>query len=206
MFPWTIAHQAILSMRILQARILEQVAMLSSRRSSEPRNRTQVTQIASGFWVTREDPTSIYMASLFIYYLFPGTNIGWRGAGRKGNYLTRLCYLVVFSNRTLLLHYLPRCGLISKNSFPGRQKFIRNLHQKLISMTIELFSSSPLQYSDFLNLFFNWRKISLQCCLGFCCTTAQISHNNTYMSWASSCSPSHPSRSSQSTRLGSHVI
>ena len=86
-------------------------------------------------------PTSIYMASLFIYYLFPGKNIGWRGAGRKGNYLTWLCYLVVFSNRTLLLHYLPRCGLISKNSFPGRQKFIRNLHQKLMSMTIELFSS-----------------------------------------------------------------
>ena len=96
-------------------------------------------------------PTSIYMASLFIYYLFPRKNIGWRGAGKKGNYLTWLCYLVVFSNRTLLLHYLPQRGLIiSKNSFPGRQKFIRNLHQKLVSMTTELFSSSaPPQYSDF---------------------------------------------------------
>ena len=35
--PWTVAHQALLSMGLLQARILEWVAMLSSRGSSAPR-------------------------------------------------------------------------------------------------------------------------------------------------------------------------
>lgn len=29
-------------------------------------------------------------------------------------------------------------------------------------------------------LFFNWRKRALQCCVGFCCTIAQISHNYIY--------------------------
>ena len=40
---WTIAHQAPLSMGILQARILEWVAMGSSRGSSLPRNRTRIS-------------------------------------------------------------------------------------------------------------------------------------------------------------------
>ena len=39
--PWTIACQAPLSMEILQARILERVAMPSSRRLSQLRGRTQ---------------------------------------------------------------------------------------------------------------------------------------------------------------------
>ena len=46
-----------LSMGILQARILEWVAMLSSRGSSQPRDQTQVSSIAGGFftiWATRE--------------------------------------------------------------------------------------------------------------------------------------------------------
>ena len=40
---WTVACQAPLSMGILQARILEWVAMLSSRESSQPRDRTHVS-------------------------------------------------------------------------------------------------------------------------------------------------------------------
>ena len=44
--PWTIAGQAPLSMGILQARILEWVAMSFSRGSSEPRVQTQVSRIA----------------------------------------------------------------------------------------------------------------------------------------------------------------
>ena len=53
--PWTVAHQAPLSMRILQARILERVAMPFSREPSQPRDRTQVSCIAGGFftaWAT----------------------------------------------------------------------------------------------------------------------------------------------------------
>ena len=36
--PWIVAHQASLSMGVLQARILEWVAMPSSRESSQPRD------------------------------------------------------------------------------------------------------------------------------------------------------------------------
>ena len=43
--PWTVAHQVPLSMGILQARILEWVAMLSSRVSSQPRDHTQVSPL-----------------------------------------------------------------------------------------------------------------------------------------------------------------
>ena len=55
--PWTMARQAPLSMQILQARILEWVAMPFSRVSSQPRDWTQVSLIAGGFftiWATRE--------------------------------------------------------------------------------------------------------------------------------------------------------
>ena len=55
--PWTVAHQAPLSMGILQASILEWVAMPFSRGSSRPRDQTQVSRIAGRFftdWATRE--------------------------------------------------------------------------------------------------------------------------------------------------------
>ena len=45
---WTVAHLAPLSMDILQARILEWVAMLSSRGLSQPIDQSQVSCIASG--------------------------------------------------------------------------------------------------------------------------------------------------------------
>ena len=48
--PWTAALQAPLSMEILQARILEWVAMPSSRGSSQPRNQTQVSRMAGRFF------------------------------------------------------------------------------------------------------------------------------------------------------------
>ena len=47
--PWTAAHQAPLSMEILQARILEQAAMPFSRGSSRPGDRTRVSCIAGRF-------------------------------------------------------------------------------------------------------------------------------------------------------------
>ena len=56
--PSTAAHQAPLSMGILQARILEWISYPFSRGSSQPRDWTQVSCIAGRFftpWVTRED-------------------------------------------------------------------------------------------------------------------------------------------------------
>ena len=55
--PCTVVRQAPLSMGILQARIPEWAAMLSSRVSSQPRDQTQVSYIAGRFftsWATRE--------------------------------------------------------------------------------------------------------------------------------------------------------
>ena len=46
----TVACQAHLPMGILQARILEWVAMPSSKGSSQPRDRTQVSRIVGGFF------------------------------------------------------------------------------------------------------------------------------------------------------------
>ena len=50
--PWTVARQAPLSMGIFQVRILEWVAMPSSRGSSQPRNGTQISHIAGRFFTT----------------------------------------------------------------------------------------------------------------------------------------------------------
>ena len=50
--------------------------------------------------------------------------------------------------------------------------------------------------------FYNWRKIALQCYIGFCCITKQISHNYTYIPSPLSLPllpQPHPLRSSQST-------
>ena len=50
----------------LQARILEWVAMSSSRGSSQPRDQTQVSRIAGGFftvWATREAQWAMYLFS-----------------------------------------------------------------------------------------------------------------------------------------------
>ena len=48
--PWTAASQAPLSMRILQARTLEWVAIPLSKGSSQPRDQTQVSHTAGGFY------------------------------------------------------------------------------------------------------------------------------------------------------------
>ena len=54
---WTITRQGPLSLRILQARILQWVAMPSCKESSQPRDRAQVCSFAGGFftiWAARE--------------------------------------------------------------------------------------------------------------------------------------------------------
>ena len=55
--PWTVAHQAPLSLGILQGRILEWVAMPSSSRSSQPRDQTWFFCIVGRFftlWAIRQ--------------------------------------------------------------------------------------------------------------------------------------------------------
>ena len=69
MTQWTVAHEAPLSIGILQARILEWVAISFSRGSSQLRNWTQVSWIAGRFftlWATGEAP---YDFILWVKYL-----------------------------------------------------------------------------------------------------------------------------------------
>ena len=54
--PWTITHQAPLTMGILQARLLEWVATPSSRASSRSRDGTQVFRIAGKFFSLHSEP------------------------------------------------------------------------------------------------------------------------------------------------------
>ena len=51
--PWTVALHAPLSVGILQARILEQIAMPSSRGSSRPRNQTGISFIGGRFFTSQ---------------------------------------------------------------------------------------------------------------------------------------------------------
>ena len=50
--PWTAARQAPLYMGILQARVLEWVAMPSSSESSKPRDQTQVSHTVGEFFTS----------------------------------------------------------------------------------------------------------------------------------------------------------
>ena len=55
--PWTVPRQAPLSMGILQASMFEWIVILFSRGSSQPRDWTLVSRLASGFftiWAARE--------------------------------------------------------------------------------------------------------------------------------------------------------
>ena len=86
--PWTIAHQAPLSVEILQARI-KWVAMSSSRGSSQPRDWIQVSCIAGGFftsWATRETPNLVATPKVkgrFKLGFYPGSEeIMEKGAGK----------------------------------------------------------------------------------------------------------------------------
>ena len=77
--PWTVAHQEALSIGILQAGILEWVAMTSSRGSSQPRDRTQVSHIESRLSSeTPEKPMNTGVGSLSLPQgIFPTQELNW---------------------------------------------------------------------------------------------------------------------------------
>ena len=74
--PWTVAHQAPLSMGILQATILEWVAMPFSRGSSQPIDRTQVSCTAGGFLPEKPKNTGVGSLSL-LQGIFPTQESSW---------------------------------------------------------------------------------------------------------------------------------
>ena len=64
---WTVAHPAPLSMGFFQARILERVATPSSRRSSQPRDRTRISCTGRQIlcpWDTKKAPYEVWSVLL----------------------------------------------------------------------------------------------------------------------------------------------
>ena len=105
--PWTVACQAPLSMGILQARILEWVAMPSSRGSSQPRDRTQVSCFVGRFftvWATRE-ATGVGSLSLF-QGILPTQELNW-GLSHCRQILHQLSYQRSPREPVFNLKYIP---------------------------------------------------------------------------------------------------
>ena len=72
---WTVICQAPKSVGFFQARILEWVAISSSRGSSQPRDQTHVSCLAGGFSTT--EPPGKPVFSIYIYDLQCSSAVGW---------------------------------------------------------------------------------------------------------------------------------
>ena len=89
--PWTVTRQAPLSMGILQERILEWVAMSSSRESSQPRDQTQVSHIAGRSFTICATQGSPWMLEWVAYSFSRGSfwPRNWTGVSCKaGRFFT----------------------------------------------------------------------------------------------------------------------
>ena len=73
--PWIVARQTSLSMEILQARILEWVAMPPSRGSSQPRDRTPTLQVDCLPFEPPEKPKKTGVGSLSYSRNLPDSGI-----------------------------------------------------------------------------------------------------------------------------------
>ena len=115
MTPWTVAHQASLSVGVLQARILEWVAMPSSRGSFQPKNRTkdwtQVSTLQADSLPT--EPPGTYTLGQVNY--FP-----WLRLHKADHGLVNFCCNHwVMSNSFVTLGTMP-ARLLCPWDFPGK--------------------------------------------------------------------------------------
>ena len=81
---------------IFQARILEWIAFPFSRRSSQPRDWTQVSCIAGRFWATREAYT--YTPSLLGFLALQVTIVHWVGLYELYSMLKQVTYSMLSTN------------------------------------------------------------------------------------------------------------
>ena len=156
-------------MGILQERILERVAMPSSRGSSRPRDRTQVSRIAGWFftnWATREAHGLDHMGAQLLALL---PTYKWAPMSLLEQYFIHLCYLhdlapwwwkIDFSPGTkyAVINVMEQqkakdiCGLCLR--WAGRAFKRRNKYY--ITVRIKVNTSEDLRVQ---NVFFSWINV-----------------------------------------------
>ena len=75
------------------------------------------------------------------------------------------------------IFFLPLLTSISHVQVPDG--YFRSCHH-ICNSEARICNSENININTFFS-FLNWRIIASQCCLGFCCTTTQISHKYTYI-------------------------
>ena len=124
--PFATPCQAPLSMGILQARILEWVAMPSSRGSSQPRDWTHVSYVfCTGRWILYH--WAIWEAHLSTFVLGcletgPGSASGYHrrwlwSSSMRSAYGHKLTSLWFITHRLILFHWLPWAYKLAKIIF-----------------------------------------------------------------------------------------
>ena len=147
--PWTVAHQAPLSMGFFQARILEWVVISFSRRSSQPRDRTHVSCIGSGIlyhWATWEAYKTIYSAIKNAFYVLDLSS-NWTQFKDLGRMKRRISHIPGSCRSANILKYISKYSnffhLFSKQCFKWRQcKFLWHCIYKSVD------TSQPQTYQN----------------------------------------------------------
>ena len=164
---------------ILQARILEWVAISYSRGSSQPREWICVSCLAGGFFPT-EPPGKCSNSSY-----------------SKNCIANSVCVLRQVISSVLSCSYIglkQLCHFLLEGFLSGSDGKESACSEGDLGLVLGLGRSPregngyPLQYSFFLNFIsFNWRLITLQYCGGFCHTSTWICHGRTCVppSWTS---------------------
>ena len=106
--PWTITHQAPLSLGSLQARTLEWVAMPSSRGSSQPRDRTQVSHLAGRFFTHWANQGGSRIPEWVSYPFSRGSS---RPRNQTGVFCTAGGFFTSWATRETLTHRVIAVGL-----------------------------------------------------------------------------------------------
>ena len=141
---------------ILQARILEWVAVPFSRGSSQPRDRTQVSHIAGGYftnWATRE--AQIQYSVQFSHSVVSDSTTPWTAARQASLSITNSRSLpklksiesVMPSNHLVLCHFL----LLLPSIFPS----------------IKIFSNEPVLCIKWPKYYCRLHRHPKRVCLGF---------------------------------------
>ena len=166
--PWTVACQAPPSTGILQARILEWVAIPFSRGSSQPRDGTQVSRIAGRFftgWATMEALSRIQFSSVQLLshvWLFETPWTAARQASLSVTSSRSLLKLMSIESMMPSSHLILCCLLLLPPIPPSIRVFSSEstLHIRWLKYWSFSFSISPSsEYSGLISFRMDWMDL-----------------------------------------------